>query len=51
MSYSRQEKRIQTAYDIHATYVLFIDGIVHEMGDALDELEVRLCHPWARRSF
>ncbi|KAH8704352.1 isoprenoid synthase domain-containing protein [Phaeosphaeriaceae sp. PMI808] len=42
MCYPFAEKHIQVAYGIHATYVLFIDDIVHELGDALDEFEVRL---------
>jgi hypothetical protein len=42
MCYPFAEKDIQVAYGIHATYVLFIDDIIHELGDALDEFEVRL---------
>ncbi|PSN73294.1 terpenoid synthase [Corynespora cassiicola Philippines] len=42
MCYPFAEKDIQVAYGIHATYVLFIDDIIHELGDALDEFEARL---------
>jgi len=42
MCYPFAQKDIQVAYGIHATYVLFIDDIVHELGDALDEFEARL---------
>ncbi|KAF2680331.1 terpenoid synthase [Lentithecium fluviatile CBS 122367] len=42
MCYPFAEKDIQVAYGIHATYVLFIDDIIHELGNALDEFETRL---------
>ncbi|KAK3208313.1 hypothetical protein GRF29_77g339559 [Pseudopithomyces chartarum] len=42
MCYPFAKKDIQVAYGIHATYVLFIDDIIHELGDALDEFEMRL---------
>ncbi len=42
MCYPFANKDIQVAYGIHATYVLFIDDIIHELGDALDEFEARL---------
>jgi len=42
MCYPFASKDIQVAYGIHATYVLFIDDITHELGDALNEFESRL---------
>lgn len=42
MCYPFAERDIQVAYGIHATYVLFIDDIIYELGDAMDEFEVRL---------
>ncbi|CZT48377.1 uncharacterized protein RSE6_09062 [Rhynchosporium secalis] len=42
MCYPFAEKDIQVAYGIHATYVLFIDDIIHELGDSLDEFAARL---------
>ncbi|KAF2191655.1 terpenoid synthase [Zopfia rhizophila CBS 207.26] len=42
MCYPFASKDIQVAYGIHATYVLFIDDITHELGDTLNEFEARL---------
>ncbi|KAF2134807.1 hypothetical protein P153DRAFT_279280 [Dothidotthia symphoricarpi CBS 119687] len=42
MCYPFTERDVQVTYSIHATHVLFTDDIIHELGDAIDEVEVRL---------